>query len=115
MKGSFLGLSSPRRTKPHACMEILLVAPNPVFLPAGEVGRGFWRKVSRNFYVTAVVRKGRESGGHLGGLHVIVQGWGRMPEARGKAAGMDHQRPQCMGSCKYDPEFELCPVSNRTF
>lgn len=42
LKGSFLGLSFPSRTKPHACMEILLAAPNPVFLLAGKVGRRFW-------------------------------------------------------------------------
>ena len=71
--------------------------------------------MSRNLNVTVVMGKGREGSGHLGGLQVIMQGWGRIPEARGKAGGIDNQRPNCIGSCHCDPKCEVCPVSNRTF
>lgn len=65
--------------------------------------------------MTAVVGKGRENREHSGDCKSLCRVGGRMPEARGKAGGMDNQRSKCTRSCKYDPEFELCPVSHRAF
>ena len=68
-----------------------------------------WRvleKVSRNFYVPVVVRKGRESGGNLGGLRVIVQRQVCRDGASETTVNGVMQVCSCVG---------LCPVNNRIF